>query len=245
MRAMLVLAFDTSTLNGSVGWVKFSGLPSDRKVDSFARIFLPAKPGHAEVLLDRIKLVLGSGGFDLADVDLLVSGRGPGTFTGLRIGMSTAKAFSFYPGIPVVTVSTLEMTALSSELEGMVIPLIDARRSEVYIGGYEISRKGGEPEVRQILSDRVIKIENIKEHLESIKTELKREPFFCGDGVVAYGHVAKQYGRVFRGPGFGPDAFWMSVFGLAAFDRSGGENVDTISPVYLREPDAKLPKGRN
>ena len=112
---MITLALDTSTLFGSVAWVRTGGGdPSSPRppVEGYADTAARARPGHAETLIARIDETLGAGGLCLDDVDLVVYGRGPGTFTGLRLGLATAKGITLGRGVPLVGVSSLAALAL-------------------------------------------------------------------------------------------------------------------------------------
>ena len=122
---MLVLAIDSSTLLGSVAWF-------NSQDGAFAECTTPARPGHAETLLKRIETVLSFGGYGAADLALIAFGRGPGTFTGLRIGLASAKGLAIGGGAPIIGISSLEALAFSTRLEGLVACVIDAKRNEPF-----------------------------------------------------------------------------------------------------------------
>ena len=136
---MLVFAIDTATLQGSLGFVKLESDVPHSPVFRFATLSAPAVPGHAETILERMETVLSYGGYVLKDVDLLVFGRGPGTFTGVRIGLSTVKGIALALDKPVIGVSSLEAIALASGREGLVASLIDAKRKELFAALFRVS----------------------------------------------------------------------------------------------------------
>jgi len=236
---MLVLAFDTSTQMGTVGYLQFSGHQQEERVQDFARIMLPAHPGHAEKLLERIEYVLNQGNKKIEDINLVVFGQGPGTFTGLRIGMSCAKALSLAHDIPILGVSTLEMTALCAGVDGVVVSLIDARRNELYCGAYKISRKNGVASSSVVFSPQVIKAD----HLAGLLAENKIEDkvFLAGNGVEPYRSILLPCGIITPTLNSVPDACQMAAYGYNLFKTNGSDNAASVQPVYLREPDAKLP----
>jgi tRNA threonylcarbamoyladenosine biosynthesis protein TsaB len=127
---MKILAFDTSTNYCSVA------LLNGKKIRE--NCLLAAKE-HGQVILSMIAKLLDQEKTELSDLDLIAFGRGPGSFTGLRIAASVAQGLSFVLGIPVIGISTLEAMAVEAhQLYGAkkVLSLIDARMNEIYWGQY-------------------------------------------------------------------------------------------------------------
>jgi len=121
---MNILAFDTSTGVFSIC------LETDNNRYNFSssRGFK-----HSETLVTEIELFLKREKMLVSDLDLIVCPRGPGSFTGLRIGMATAKGLSLGSGVPMVTIPTLDMIAYGfNYFDGVVVPLIDARKKRYY-----------------------------------------------------------------------------------------------------------------
>lgn len=237
---MLVLAFDTSTLIGSLGWISARREAPVERLDAFAEAALPASPGHAETLLERIDALLETGGHRIEQVELVVYGRGPGTFTGLRIGLSTAKGIALARGVPLIGLSSLECLALSAGAAGLVAPVIDARRGEIFTGLYEISLTAGRPEARRLADDRVIEPSAFGQLLEEIGAD--RPPLLIGNGVARYPDELAAHGVIGPARTSAVSAYWMAVVGLERFLDRGGDDPRTVEPVYLREPDARLPR---
>jgi tRNA threonylcarbamoyladenosine biosynthesis protein TsaB len=127
---MRVLAVDTTGAHGSVGIVssgELEGLIGARE----------SRPKHAESLLPTIDALLKRLSIDLAGVDAFAVAVGPGSFTGLRIGIAAVEGLSFATGKPVAGVSALEATAFRyRHREGLIVPLIEAYRGEVYAAAY-------------------------------------------------------------------------------------------------------------
>jgi tRNA threonylcarbamoyladenosine biosynthesis protein TsaB len=122
---VIVLAFDTATADTVVG-VTGAGEPVELRHEPEAG----QRPGHAEQLLPLCRAALERAGVDWPQVDRIGVGVGPGTFTGLRIGVATGRALAQSAGAEVAAVSTLR--ALASNLHGS-FPVIDARRGEVFV----------------------------------------------------------------------------------------------------------------
>jgi len=242
---MLVLAFDTSTIRGSVGWIRLpspAGPADPAAVESHAEIIAPAEPGHAETLLDRIDSALALGRWTLDEVGLLAWCRGPGTFTGLRIGLATAKGLALARGLPMVGLSSLETLALCAPAEGVMVPLMDARRGEVWGAVYRRSLVAGVPRVEELAAARVLGPDEVP----GLAGEAAG-----GDPVLLLGSGALRYRERLGGLGavLPPDAavvrpFWMAIAAWGRFEERGADDPATAEPVYLRAPDARLPDAR-
>jgi tRNA threonylcarbamoyl adenosine modification protein YeaZ len=139
---VLVLALDTATPTLVAGLARWS--PDDGG-EVLAERALPSGTRHAELLAPAIRRVLGDAGRTLADVDAVITGLGPGPFTGLRVGVVTAAAIADARGLPVVGVCSLD--AIGSGARTVVT---DARRKEVYWAAYAAdgTRTGGPGVVR-------------------------------------------------------------------------------------------------
>ena len=133
---MLVLAVDTTTPSGSVALLEGEVLLGEAGIES------PAT--HSARLLRTIDFLLGAHGRDVKDVDAFAVAAGPGSFTGIRIGVGAVKALAFASGKPVAPVSTLLALAekLSGDGEGLVCPLLDAKKEEIYAGLFEAGAAG-------------------------------------------------------------------------------------------------------
>ncbi|MFD7232358.1 tRNA (adenosine(37)-N6)-threonylcarbamoyltransferase complex dimerization subunit type 1 TsaB [Streptomyces sp. NPDC059881] len=175
---------------------------------------------HGELLLPAVDRVLASAGLKLDAVTGLVVGVGPGPYTGLRVGLVTAATFGSVLGVPVHGLCTLDGLAYASGLEGPFVVATDARRKEVYWARYDGFRtRVGEPAV-----DRPAEI------AEQVA------------GLPAVGAGALLYPEVFpdaRGPEHQSAAALAS---LAARKLAAGEELLPPRPLYLRRPDAQVPK---
>lgn len=132
---MKILALETATIAGSVAVIDDNkGLIGEIKAD--------VKIAHSERLMSSVEWLLRSSGISIEEIDAFAVSIGPGSFTGLRIGLSTAKGLSYATGKPIVPVPTLDAFAASLPFcSHLICPMLDARKNEVYAGLYKW--KGG------------------------------------------------------------------------------------------------------
>jgi len=136
---MITLGIETATMTGGIGIIRDGLL--------IAELRLNIRTTHSERLLPGLDYVLRQSGLKLADMDLLAVSIGPGSFTGLRVGLSMAKGISFAIGKPLVPVPTLEAFAWNLPFSPHpVVPLLDARKKELYGGMFlwDENKKGFE-----------------------------------------------------------------------------------------------------
>jgi len=186
---------------------------------------------HGEYVAPAMVEVLARAGRTPADVSAVVSGTGPGPFTGLRVGLVTARTFAFARGIPVYGVCSLDALAHQAWLEAAVgmgqscVVATDARRKEVYWARYDVTAQGvmrkGEPMVAKAAA---------------IADEARGLPVI-GRGAVLY---AESFG-----PRVGSlDVSAGALADLAARMLAAGEELPEPEPMYLRRPDARPPPPR-
>ena len=169
---MKLLALDSSGLTASVAYTEDSVLRAEYTVDY--------KKTHSQTLLPMLDEITRMVGFDPADADAIAVSCGPGSFTGLRIGSSTAKGICLALGKPLIEVPTL--AALAYNLfgaSGLICPIMDARRSQVYNGLYYF--KGSE--LVTLKEQRALAVEDLALELNSMNPE---QVILLGDGVQVY-----------------------------------------------------------
>lgn len=245
---MRVLAFDTATRATTVA------LCGVGEVVYVARDDPPpgGRPGHATHLLPLIVGVLGRAGIGWEDLDRIAVGVGPGTFTGLRIGIATARALAQARNIPLVGVSTLQSLALAGrrprrqstdpetlpgELD-VVLAVLDARRGEVFAAGWRIDE--AEELEAALLTPRAIAPEGLAELL----APLGRRSLAIGDGAVAFREVLERAGCFIPAD----DSPLHRVTAVHHCRLAGALPVtvpEEVRPEYLRAPDAEIARSRN
>jgi tRNA threonylcarbamoyladenosine biosynthesis protein TsaB len=220
---VLLLAIDTATSAITVA------LYDGERVLAESTTLDPRR--HGEHVAPAMAEVLARAGRTAADVSAVVCGTGPGPFTGLRVGLVTARTFAFARGVPVFGVCSLDALAHQAWLEdaaGMgqsCVVATDARRKEVYWARYDVTLRGvvrkGEPMVAKA---------------EAIADEVR--------GLPAIGRGAVLYAESF-GPRSGPlDVSAGALADLAARRMSAGNVLPEPEPMYLRRPDATPPPPR-
>ena len=220
---MLILAFESSAKSASVALVQEGELLSQYSQCSALT--------HSRTLLPMAEDMLKNAEVKLSDVDLIAVAHGPGSFTGIRIGVSTVKGLSWAADKPCVGVSTLEAMAWHGLLSGgYVCPVMDARRQQVYNALFKI--EDGKPQ--RITDDRPIAL-----------TQLAHEVLALGAPVLLVGDGAALTEKFFRENSvpcrIAPENLrWQSAWGvaMAASDKQPGTS-ETMLPVYLRLSQAE------
>jgi len=149
---MLLLAIDTSGKQGSIALARAGERVADR--DGMEVIGIAALSGgtFSAQLVPQIAALLSSHEFTKHDIGAFAVASGPGSFTGLRIGLAAVKALAEVLGKPIVAVSLLEVCVFASGTQGKIMSALDAGRGDVYVGEYEVRAKAGESPHERILT---------------------------------------------------------------------------------------------
>ena len=192
------------------------------------------RPGHASQLLGALEEVLNAAGGGWEGIDRIAVGIGPGTFTGLRIGVASAQALARSSGTPLVGVSSLHALGLGAGVvEGGVLALIDARRGEVFAAGWPA---GGDP-LQAPLQPRPVVLAP-----EQLADHAVRGSVAVGDGAIKFRAVLEQLGVVVP-----PDDDAMHRVSAVNHCRlapalAPASRPQDVQPAYLRIPDAEIAK---
>ncbi|MBR0053009.1 MAG: tRNA (adenosine(37)-N6)-threonylcarbamoyltransferase complex dimerization subunit type 1 TsaB [Bacteroidales bacterium] len=176
-----------------------------------------------------VKEVLDERGLKTSDLDAVCVGKGPGSYTGLRVGVSTAKGLCFGAGIPLLSAGTLDILVQEAHRLGVVpegcryiVPMVDARRMEVYTAVFT-------PEGRQLTETRPIVVE-----AGSFAAELAEGPvLFIGDGALKCREMLTSPNAFFA-DAF-PSALAMAPLAEAAYAEKRFEDVAYFEPFYLKD----------
>ena len=180
---------------------------------------------HSETLMPIIQNTLDDLDLNLSDIDLIVCDKGPGSFTGIRIGVATVKAFSDSLNIPTIGISSLEALTYNVESDGIICSLIDARNDNVYVGIFD--------------NNHILKQEFSTENILTLLAELKDfgQVTFVGDGAI------NNKDKILE---FLPDSSfiennYLSAYnlGLAGLNHFQNEDFQDVLPLYLRKPQAE------
>ena len=148
---MLLLVTDTSGKQGSVALV----CANDPGVNSEIRLIesVPLAGGtFSAQLVPQVAALLGSHGLKKTEIDAFIVISGPGSFTGLRVGLAAIKALAEILQKPIVPVSLLEVVAVAAHADGNVLAVLDAGRGEIYVGEYEITRDAARAQREQLVA---------------------------------------------------------------------------------------------
>ena len=225
---MRVLAADTATAYCSVALCE-CGEP-DAHVISETTVHAGRR--HSEILLTLTRDLLGVARVRLADVDLLAISVGPGSFTGLRVGVASWKGLAFGTKAPLVGVPTLSaMARRMGPGAGIVAPVLDARMQEVFAAAYDVS--SGMPKV--VMEEMVVGIGELLEQLPD-------NALVFGDGVLRYRPDVEAHPKRFR---IAPAQFHHPSAAAVAFEaharlaKGASTDASTVVPMYLRKSQAE------
>lgn len=166
---MLLLAFETSAKAASVA------LTDGEKL--LAESYQNTGLTHSQTLMSMAEALIKSCGYTPQDIQAVAVAAGPGSFTGVRIGVAAAKGFAWGRQLPCYGVSTLEAMALQSGIwQGYVLPVMDARRQQVYTALFHVK----EGKVQRLCDDRAISLEELGEEIKNLSEPV----FLVGDGSV-------------------------------------------------------------
>lgn len=215
----LILNIETSTTVCSVA------LADSGKVMAYREI--NAGYTHAENLHVFIEEALEAAGVKPRDLEAIAVGRGPGSYTGLRIGVSAAKGLAYALSIPLISVSTLlQMTLAASQQKGdcYYCPMLDARRMEVYLEVFDQDLRSIRPVSALVISEDSVK-----------QLQFDKPLCFFGDGMPKVRHLLENL------PGSGfledvhPSALHMAGLSHQAYLAQAFEDVAYFEPFYLKE----------
>ena len=190
---------------------------------------------HAGRLTLFIEEVMKQAGLAYTDLDAVAVSKGPGSYTGLRIGVSTAKGLCFATDKPLISIPTLDLMtagflAADQHYDGLVCPMIDARRLEVYTALYTAQCEVVQPVSAMIIDE------------TAFSTELALGPVtFIGDGAEKCRPVIQSANAAFSTDNFNSAAH-MSALAFAAFQISNFEDVAYFEPFYLKDFMLTQPK---
>ena len=229
-RELNILALDTS------GPVAGCALMMDgRIVHSIAALHGRT---HSESIMPMVDQALSESGITVLQLDCIAAVAGPGSFTGVRIGVCAAKGLAHAANVPCARVNALEALAMNFPgFRGTVAPLLDARRSQAYCAAFDLSE--GTP--RRLMEDRALPIEAF---LEALPEE--GDVLFLGDGLDAFREAARAAlgSRALFAPAHLRDLKPESACALAALDPDRWMSAEKLTPIYLRAPQAERERAR-
>jgi tRNA threonylcarbamoyladenosine biosynthesis protein TsaB len=224
---MLLLAVDTATPRVSVALGRSGEVLGDVSLDGGRR--------HAEQLAPAIEYLCSEVGVALRQLAAIAVGLGPGLFTGLRVGVTTARMMAQTLRIPVIGVPSLDLIAYPlRHTSRIVVPVIDARRHEVFYACYRTVPGG----VQRITSYEVRSPDALAGELAA----LGEDTLLAGDGALRYREELGRLDRVeLAGPGAAsPSAAALVELASARYEREEFDPPADVHPLYLRRSDAEI-----
>lgn len=224
---MKILAVESSGMVAAVAIVR------EGKV--MGEFLLDHRRTHSQQLMPLIDQLLGSLGMKLMDIDIFAVSKGPGSFTGLRIGISTVKALAQALGKPAIGVPTLDGLAYNLVIrDGLICPIMDARREQVYTSVYRSSNRLERLEDYMGIPAMEL-VQKLREYHEPV--------IFNGDGVPAYWDIIKRElgGKAIMAPSNLLMQRASSIACLALEMAQAGQiqNYIDLLPFYLRKSQAE------
>ena len=212
-----ILNLETSTKNCSVSIAQNGEVVALQELNSEGY-------SHAEKLHPFIQKCMESSGVRFEDIDAIAVGKGPGSYTGLRIGVSAAKGLCFAHDIPLLSINSLEILARTSEhFDGMIVPMLDARRMEVYSAVFDSNYNW--------LRETKAEIINSESFLPLLR---QGKVLFLGDGAEKCKEVIQHNNAFFLDDSF-PSAQQMAMMSYEKFQKGLFENVAYFEPFYLKD----------
>ncbi len=227
---MKILAIETSAGAAS------AAVYDDGKLS--AEFFTDVKITHSQTIMPMTQSMLECAGIKLSDIDLFAVSHGPGSFTGLRIGIAAVKGMAFSHNKPCIGISTLEAMAYNlSSCGGYICCVMDARCSQVYTALF----KSLGSKIERISNDEAISIDELKEKLLKLNTDFNSPIFLVGDGAqLCYNRLAQEIPNVILTPFNIRSQRASGVCAAAAVkDESEWTTADKLVPSYLRLPQAQ------
>lgn len=229
---MYILAVDTSSKTASAALLKDENVIGEYFSDTGFQ--------HSRTLMPMIESLLRCSEISPEEIELYAVTVGPGSFTGVRIGVAAVKGMAFAGNKPCVEISPLETMAMNvPNFDGIVCPTMDARCNQVYNGLFE--RNGNEN--KRLCPDRALKIDELIDELKSYNKKV----CFLGDGATLCAGQAEQNQIEYIIPQNNilyPKASSVGLIGLEKYKKGEYVTAETLAPLYLRAPQAERMKNK-
>lgn len=225
---MKVLGIDTSSMATSIAVVEDNKLICEYTVNT--------KKTHSQKLMPMIENMLNISDLDVNDMDLIAVCQGPGSFTGLRISMATAKAIAHANNLPIVGINSVELLAKNIELNNKKIcSILDAQRTQVYTGQYKFENSN----LVELKSLHVVEIDELINELSSSDEEW----IIVGEAVYKYEDKIKEIDNIYIPSPSNNVSRAGSLCSLAIDKYKNNISIYdcyTINPVYIRKSQAEV-----
>lgn len=226
---MKLLAIETSTMVGGVAIMEDDTLIAESRIN--------VKVMHSERIMGAIDHILIQSGMKIDDIDVFAIAIGPGSFTGLRVGLSTVKGLVYATGKMLVSVATLESFAWNMPFSKyQVCPLLDARKKEVYAGIFRWNVNG----FVKVMNEQTIKI-------DVLLSGINEPTIFLGEGSIIYKDSIKAWlndSAIFGNPqDMVPSPANVAYIGMIKAKKGDFEDPIKLVPLYIRKSEAEIKFG--
>jgi len=241
---MRILGIDTATSIASVALVEDGNSIAeelhDRRRATIEAATVQLGANHTEFILPSIQSLLDKTHTALSSLSGIAVTVGPGSFTGLRIGLATVKGLAYECGTPVVGVSTLHSHAARvRNFSGLIVSLLDARKSEVYVAFF---RRDGE-DLRRMTRDAVTSVKSVIDLLQKYGVGQSESVLLIGDGAIAHkAGFVDAFGAsvaISDGTEYGAVAAQVARLAEQRFRCRSVDDIGALEPAYLRLPEAE------
>lgn len=240
---MILLGLDTATSATAVALLRSDGTIGEARDDPQAS----ERPHHTSDALALAAGLLDTAGLDWRDLDAIAVGLGPGTFTGLRVGVATARGLAQSLAVPLIGVSSLRALALPAlavsahggahggeqlDAQSPVLAVLDARRGEAFLAAY-----GRGEGMLELVEPQVLRPEEIASAVAQIDGS---EPVAVGDGALAFAAQLQAAGVLIPPPDSPLHLLRAASICEIAQRAGAGEPLEEVLPQYGRRPDAEI-----
>ncbi len=188
---------------------------------------------HSSLLVPEISKILKKKNLSIDDIDAFIVGLGPGSFTGLRIGVSTIKGFGITTKKPCIGVSSIDALALNANgNESTIVPIIDAKRQNLYSAIYKKEKY-----------QTVKKTDYLLLNIDTLMKKIKKEAVFLGDGINLYRQKITQFNKKAV---FLEEEYWypkssnLIKLGLRKIKGYKKSDLNKLNPIYLYPKDCQV-----
>ena len=235
---MRVVGIDSSSATASAALIEDSRLIAEHCYPGSTAGLTALKSNHAEILLPLIESVIAAARTTLGEVSGLAVAIGPGSFTGLRIGLSTVKGLAYGWGIPVVGISTLlAQAARAGDFDGLICALLDARKNEVYAALFRKRRQ----ELARLTEDLLAPAGSVIDQVRGAAGDMPC--LFIGDGARRYEKLLLDAlggrARLCAEDSVSSCAAAVARLGMERLRRCETDDLGKLEPVYLRPSEAE------
>ena len=226
----MLLAIDTSTNMAGLALVESGRL--------IIEMTWYCDQNHTIQLLSNMSILLRQASLNIKNISAIAVAKGPGSFNGLRVGVSTAKGLAFGLGVPIIGISTLAIEAYQfAACEIPVCSIHNAGRNEIAVAHFKKTREGWQ----QIIEEQITT-------LEELLPSIQEKTLFCGEHVFQIANkITQQLGFIAIIPPYSTlprRGFFLAELGQAKIDTGITDNPATLQPLYLRRPPITERKNR-